>query len=146
MARNDLIVIGAGTSGYVVAIGALRLGWRDVILIDKSNSVGGSALHVSCIPSKSLIHIAQTASIVRGAARFGLDSYLLDIDFKKIAQYIHAQVQELATHETQEAQATFRQLGGKIIQGKVQFVDPHTIQVDLKKISANNIVIATGSI
>lgn len=145
MVKNDLIVIGAGTGGYVAACGALRLGLRNVVLIDKNDQIGGTGLHTGCVPSKMLMHIAKTANNIRQATQYGLDSYLLDVDFAKIAQYIKNQVADLALRETQEAQNIFRQLGGKFIQGKAQFIDNHTIQIVDQILSAKHIVLATGS-
>lgn len=145
MIKKDLIVIGAGTSGYIVAIGALRLGWRDVLLIDKHVYIGGAALHANCVPSKSLLHIAQVAHTARTGAQYGLNSYLLDVDFAKISQYIQQQILEIAESETRETLAAFHQLGGKMVQGKARFINSNIVQVDEQEFHAKNIVIATGA-
>ncbi|NQY83074.1 MAG: dihydrolipoyl dehydrogenase [Alphaproteobacteria bacterium] len=50
----DLVIIGAGPSGYVAAIRARQLGLKTVI-VDKRTSLGGTCLNVGCIPSKALL-------------------------------------------------------------------------------------------
>lgn len=145
MIKKDLIVIGAGTSGYIVAIGALRLGWDDVLLVDKHQYIGGAALHSNCVPSKSLLHIASIADTVRAGVQYGLNSYLLDVDFAQVSMYIQQQVLDIAESETRETLAAFHQLGGKMFQGKARFVNPNVIEVDKQEFYAKNIVIATGA-
>lgn len=56
--RCKLVVIGGGPGGYVCASRAARLG-VDTILVE-GNRVGGTCLNVGCIPSKALIHTAQS--------------------------------------------------------------------------------------
>ena len=52
----DLIVLGAGTGGYTAAFRAAQLGMR-VALVD-SGKIGGTCLHVGCIPTKALLESA----------------------------------------------------------------------------------------
>lgn len=144
MERQDLVVIGGGTGGYIVATGALRFGLK-VVLIEKDLRLGGSALHFGCIPSKTLLHVANVAHSIRHGAQYGLDSYLLDPDLKQINAHISKVVGNLERQEEQEAQYLFRQLGGRIIFGTAKFVDAHTVQVDDQIISSKKIVIAAGS-
>jgi dihydrolipoamide dehydrogenase len=54
----DLVVIGAGPGGYVAAIRASQLGLKTAV-VEKDN-LGGVCLNWGCIPSKSLIHQAET--------------------------------------------------------------------------------------
>lgn len=145
MINKDLIVIGAGTSGYIVAIGALRLGWREVLLVDKHEYIGGAALHTNCVPSKSLLHISQVAHTARTGNQYGLDTHLLNVDFAKISHYIQKQTLDIAEKETRETLEAFRQLGGKMVQGKARFINSHVVQVDQQEYHAKNIVIATGA-
>jgi dihydrolipoamide dehydrogenase len=65
MSENaDLVVIGAGPGGYAAAFRAADLG-RSVTLIDPRATLGGVCLNEGCIPSKALLHAAET---IRGAA------------------------------------------------------------------------------
>ena len=59
----DLVVLGGGSGGYAAALRASQLG-MSVGLIEK-NKVGGTCLHVGCIPTKALLHSAEVADVTR---------------------------------------------------------------------------------
>ena len=65
-----IVIIGAGTGGYVAAIRAAQLG-AQVTLIE-SSAVGGLCLNWGCIPSKSLLACAELAQKIRKAGEFGI--------------------------------------------------------------------------
>jgi len=144
MEGHDLIVIGGGTSGFIVAIGALRLGLK-VALIEKNNKLGGLSLHNGCVPSKTILHVAHTAHAVRQAKEYGLDSYILPVDLGKINDYVGKIVNNFVAQETHEVQHLFQQLGGRIIYGHAKFIDVHTIEVNNQELTAKKFVIASGS-
>jgi dihydrolipoamide dehydrogenase len=68
---KELIIIGGGPAGYVAAIRASQLGLR-VRLVER-DALGGICLNWGCIPTKALLHAADTLSAIRGAARLGID-------------------------------------------------------------------------
>lgn len=144
MEGYDLIVIGGGTSGFIVAVGALRLGLK-VALIEKNNKLGGLSLHNGCVPSKTILHIAHTAHAVRNAKEYGLDSYILPVDLSKINEYVGSVVNNFVAQETHEVQHLFQQLGGQIIYGQAKFIDAHTVEVNDQELIAKKFVIASGS-
>ena len=65
-----IVIIGAGTGGYVAAIRAAQLG-AQVTLIE-SSAVGGLCLNWGCIPSKSLLACAELAQKIKKAGEFGI--------------------------------------------------------------------------
>jgi len=68
----DLIVIGGGPGGYVAAIRAAQLG-KNVALIEKRPTLGGTCLNVGCIPSKALLDSSEYYHQVKGMfARHGI--------------------------------------------------------------------------
>src|ERR1700676_2494073 len=67
--RYNLVVIGAGTAGLVIAAGAAGLGAK-VALVERE-LMGGDCLNVGCVPSKALIRAARVAAPVRDAEHFG---------------------------------------------------------------------------
>lgn len=144
MEAHDLIVIGGGTSGFIVAIGALRLGLK-VALIEKNNKLGGLSLHNGCVPSKTILHVAHTAHVVRQAKTYGLDSYILPVDLSKINDYVGTVVNNFVAQETYEVQHLFQENGGHIIYGQAKFIDANTIEVNNEKLIAKKFVIASGS-
>ena len=71
MTEYDLIVIGAGTGGYVAAIRAAQLGLR-VAVVEKQKALGGTCLLWGCIPTKALLEHAHALKVVQGAKEWGV--------------------------------------------------------------------------
>src|SRR2546430_13442979 len=67
----DVVVIGAGTGGYVAAIRAAQLGLK-VAVVEKQKELGGTCLLVGCIPTKALLEHAHALKVVRHAKEFGV--------------------------------------------------------------------------
>ena len=74
----DLVVLGAGSGGYAAALRASQLGLT-VGLIEKGK-VGGTCLHVGCIPTKALLHAAEVADAARESEQFGVNATLEGVD------------------------------------------------------------------
>ena len=62
MAKYDVAIIGSGPGGYVAAIRAGELGLKTLV-IEKDPYLGGTCLHVGCIPTKVLLHHAEVSLI-----------------------------------------------------------------------------------
>ena len=60
---GDLVVLGGGSGGYAGALRAAELG-LSVVLIEH-DKVGGTCLHMGCIPTKALLHAAEVADDAR---------------------------------------------------------------------------------
>src|SRR6202049_3786627 len=67
----DLIVIGAGTGGYVAAIRGAQLGLK-VAVVEKQKALGGTCLLWGCIPTKALLEHAHALKIVQHAKEWGI--------------------------------------------------------------------------
>jgi len=67
----DVIVIGAGTGGYVAAIRAAQLGLTTAV-VEKQQALGGTCLLVGCIPTKALLEHAHALKVIRGAKDWGV--------------------------------------------------------------------------
>lgn len=139
--RQDLVVIGGGAGGLVVASGAAQLGLR-VTLIEKEPKLGGDCLHYGCVPSKSLIHAARVASLQRRGAEFGLASIDAAADLGKVNGYVQRVIAHIQQHDDPER---FRAYGCNVLFGAARFVDPHTLEVNGQALRGRRFVIATGS-
>jgi len=77
----DLIVLGAGSGGYVAAIRAAQLGMS--VGIVEERYWGGVCLNTGCVPSKALLRNAEIASIItHGSATFGISGDV-DLDYSR---------------------------------------------------------------
>ncbi len=70
--QYDVAIIGSGPAGYTAAIRAGQLGLK-VALIEKVNVLGGTCLHVGCIPTKALLFNAEIWDHLKHAADYGID-------------------------------------------------------------------------
>jgi dihydrolipoamide dehydrogenase len=69
----DVAIIGSGPAGYTAAIRAGQLGLK-VALIESANVLGGTCLHVGCIPTKALLFNAELWDHLKHAADYGIDN------------------------------------------------------------------------
>ena len=71
MQEYDVVVIGAGTGGYVAAIRAAQLGLKTAV-VEKQKSLGGTCLVWGCIPTKALLEHAHALKVVQHAKEWGV--------------------------------------------------------------------------
>jgi len=67
----DVAIVGGGPAGYTAAIRGAQLGLK-VALIEKAPKLGGTCLHVGCIPTKALLFNAEIWDHLKHAAEFGI--------------------------------------------------------------------------
>ena len=72
MAKYDLVIIGSGPGGYVAAIRAGQLGLKTAV-VEKDPFLGGTCLHVGCIPTKVFLHHADIYDNFQHAQEFGFE-------------------------------------------------------------------------
>jgi pyruvate/2-oxoglutarate dehydrogenase complex dihydrolipoamide dehydrogenase (E3) component len=140
-ARRDLVIIGGGPGGLVVASVAAQAGLR-VTLVEKTDHLGGDCLHTGCIPSKALIHAARTAHIARTGAQEGLLAAKPDVNFEQAIAQVEQAIARIQTWDDPER---FRGYGCDVRFGKAQFVSSDSISVGDEIIRGRRFVIATGS-
>ena len=138
---HDLIVIGGGAGGLVVASVASQLG-LDVVLINKEEAMGGDCLHYGCVPSKALLKSASVAYLMSNADRWGLVSAKSQVDMQMVNLAIKKAIDTIQVHDSRER---FEALGCEVITGEASFVSPSQVEINGKIINAKRFVIATGS-
>jgi pyruvate/2-oxoglutarate dehydrogenase complex dihydrolipoamide dehydrogenase (E3) component len=137
----DLVVLGAGSGGLNVALGAARLGAR-VALVEKRTPAGGYT-HSAAIASKALIAAARLAHEIRRADRFGLSVAPLAIDFPAVMARVHATAAGSGGGCTDDS---LRSQGIDVVHGAAAFEAYDTLLLDGKtRLNAHRFVIATGS-
>ena len=138
---RDLVVIGGGAGGLVVASVAAQLG-LDVVLINKEEAMGGDCLHYGCVPSKALLKSASVAHIMAQAERWGIPSIKPQIDLQSVNTAIKNVIDNIQQHDSRER---FESLGCEVITGEATFVSPSQVAVNGRIFDAKRVVVATGS-
>ncbi len=136
----DLAVIGAGSGGLVAANLAATMRAK-VVLVEKAK-MGGECLNTGCVPSKALIRIAKVLSDLRRAEEWGLTAQVGAVDFAAVMERVQRSIAEVAPHDSR---ARYQALGVDCLVGAARIVDPWTIRVGERSISARSIVVATGA-
>jgi len=136
----DLVIIGGGSGGLVVASASAQLGAK-VALVEK-HRLGGDCLWYGCVPSKSLLHAGRVAQEVRTGSRFGVYAEEPRINFSEAIGHVQGVIKHIEPHDSPER---FRGLGVDVIFGEGQFTDRKTFVVNGRELKARNFVISTGS-
>lgn len=135
----DLVVLGGGSGGYSAALRATQLGMT-VALIEK-DKVGGTCLHVGCIPTKALLHSAEVADNTRDAAKFGVNAQFSGIDLAGVAAYREG----IISSKFKGLQGLLKARGVQMVDGHGVLTSPTTVQVGDTVVRGKNVVLATGS-
>lgn len=138
----DIAVIGGGPGGYVAAIKAAQMGKKTVII--EKEHVGGTCLNVGCIPTKALLKSAEALKEVKECGAFGV----IGVDVSKAAldlETVQNRKQTIIGQLVGGVQGLLKKNGAVLESGEGVLEDPHTIKVGGKTITAENVIIATGS-
>ncbi len=144
MAKYDIAIIGSGPGGYVAAIRAGELGLKTVV-VEKDPFLGGTCLHVGCIPTKVLLHHADVYDHMKNAAELGFEVSGLKIKWANVL----ARKSKIVTKHSKGIEFLFKKNKVEWVQGWGKFEGPGKVSVekDGKKstIEANNILMVSGS-
>jgi dihydrolipoamide dehydrogenase len=138
-ANYDVLVLGAGSGGYACALRAAQLGLT-VGLVEKGN-LGGTCLHVGCIPTKALLHAAEIADQTRESEQFGVQASLDGIDMAGVNTYKDGVVSRLF----KGLSGLIKSRGITVIEGEGRLTGPKQVTVDGTDYTARRVVLASGS-
>jgi len=145
--KTKVLIIGAGTGGYVAGIRCGQLG-LETVLVDASPGLGGTCLNVGCIPSKAIIHAANKFETVAKAAdggTLGITAAKPAIDLTQTVAWKNGIVKKL----NQGVSGLLKRAKVKVIKGWATFSDAKTCTVKTDEgeitISAEHVILATGS-
>lgn len=125
--RYDLVVLGAGTAGLVVAAGAAGLGLGLKVALVEKSLMGGDCLNVGCVPSKCVIRSSRVVADMRAAAPFGIQPpEHIEVDFAAVMERMRQIRAGISHHDSVKR---FSDLGIDVFLGKAQFVDQETVSV-----------------
>ncbi|WP_240937866.1 dihydrolipoyl dehydrogenase [Nocardioides sp. JQ2195] len=135
----DVVILGAGSGGYACALRAAQLGLT-VALVEKGN-LGGTCLHVGCIPTKALLHAAEVAESAKDAAQFGVQATFEGVDMAGVNSYKDGVVSRLFKGLT----GLIKSRGITVVEGEGKLTSPTTVDVGGTTYTGKNVVLATGS-
>ena len=135
----DVLILGAGSGGYACALRAAQLG-LSVGLVEKGN-LGGTCLHVGCIPTKALLHAAEIADSTRDSAEFGVRATLDGIDMAGVNSYKDGVVSRLF----KGLAGLIKSRGITVIEGEGRLTGPKQVTVDGTDYTGTHVVLASGS-
>ena len=140
MEEYDLIVIGAGAGGLVVANGAVKSG-KKTLLIERGHW-GGDCTNYGCVPSKSIIASAEALALIKDK-NLAVNNKISDSTNADVFNRIREIRAGIRHHEEPEA---LKAAGLHVAEGSAKFIDKNCIEVDQKeKFYGSTIVIAAGS-
>jgi dihydrolipoamide dehydrogenase len=141
----DVVVIGAGTGGYVAAIRAAQLGLK-VAVVERQPTLGGTCLNWGCIPTKALLEHAHALKIAQDAKEWGLilGEAKPTIDMARV----NARRTKVVTGLTRGVEYLFKKNKIDWIKGSARLVGNGRIEVTgdaPATLEAREIIVATGS-
>ncbi len=141
----EVVVLGSGPGGYTAAFRAADLG-KQVVLIERYESIGGVCLNVGCIPSKALLHVAEVITEAAEFDKLGVSFGEPQIDIDKI----RAHKEKIVGRLTGGLRQLAKQRKVEIVTGYGKFTSPHTIEVtaadgSTQVVKFQHCIIAAGS-
>ena len=135
----DVVVLGAGSGGYACALRAAQLG-LSVALVEKGK-LGGTCLHVGCVPTKALLHAAEVADSARDSEQFGVNATFEGIDMGGVNKYKDGVVSKLHAGLS----GLVRKRGITVVEGEGRLVGQRTVEVNGRQYAGRAVVLASGS-
>jgi pyruvate/2-oxoglutarate dehydrogenase complex dihydrolipoamide dehydrogenase (E3) component len=144
MARHkydfDLIVLGSGGGGSVAALIAAGAGKR-VAMVEPAE-MGGECPNYGCVPTKSLLHVAEIYDTAKHSQHFGIRSTTLTYNYPSIKAWKDLAVERTGTSE---GRRLYEAEGIKVLEGEAHFISDHEITLNRRHITSENFLIATGT-
>ncbi len=140
----DLVIIGSGPGGYSAAVRAGQYGLKTAI-IEKSAKLGGTCLHVGCIPTKALLHTADVWEYLKNPEEEGLSCENAKIDLARVID----RKNKIVSKHAKGVEFLMKKNKVDWIKGYGKLLGKGKIEVTTDKgtetIEAKNVIIATGS-
>ena len=136
----DLLCIGGGSGGLACAQRAAEYGAKVAVI--ESHRLGGTCVNVGCVPKKVMWNAAGVALSLADAGDYGFDVTVGDNDWTALKHKRDVYILRLNGIYARNLAAK----GITHIAGAGRFIDAHTVEVNGERMTAPNIVIATGGV
>ncbi|MEL7036889.1 MAG: glutathione-disulfide reductase [Cyanobacteria bacterium J06592_8] len=135
----DLFVIGAGSGGLASSKRAASYGAK--VAIAENDLVGGTCVIRGCVPKKLMVYASHFSHYYKDALGYGWSEVEPSFDWKKLVDVVDKEVRRLS-----ELHISFLEKAGvELIRGYAKFIDPHTLEVGDRKVTAETILIGVGA-
>lgn len=134
-----MVVIGGGSAGYAAALRAAELG-SSVTIVER-DLIGGTCLHRGCIPTKALLHVAETADAVAAGERLGVRARLDGVDMAAATRFRT----DVVARKFAGLQALVRARGIRVITAEAHLEPDGSVRAAGELVPADDVVIATGA-
>ena len=142
--KFDLAIIGSGPGGYVAAIRASQWGLKTLV-IEKDGFLGGTCLHVGCIPTKVLLHHAEIYETCKRAQEFGVEVSDVQLNWPAVL----ARKDKIVNKHAKGIEFLFRKNKVETMRGWGRWAGPGRVSVEnegqVTEVEATNIMLAAGS-
>lgn len=135
----DLVILGSGSTAFAAALATQEMGKTAVMTEERT--IGGTCVNRGCLPSKNLIEAARLLHDARHPRYPGLKFCPMELNFSTLI----AQKGEVVHGYREKKYESLIDGHIHIEQGHVQFIDPHTVEINGKRLTGEKVLIATGS-
>jgi glutathione reductase (NADPH) len=134
----DLFVIGGGSGGIATARRAAQYGAK--VGVAEFDRLGGTCVNRGCIPKKLMVYASHFPGLFEDAQGYGWSAVQSSFDWQTLTTAINKELERL--------NGVYLNMLNKanvdLFRGYARFLDPHTLEIDDRKVTADKILIAVG--
>lgn len=134
----DLFTIGAGSGG--VRASRLSASYGARVALAEKRHIGGTCVNVGCVPKKLFVYAAHFSEAFSDAVGFGWNATVPELDWSRLVENKNREIARL----NQVYRNLVHNAGVVLIEGEARIVDPHTVEIDGRRITARYLLIAVG--
>jgi len=140
----DLVIVGSGPGGYAAAVRAGQYGLRTAI-VEKDAKLGGTCLHVGCVPTKALLHTAEVWEYFKNSEEQGILCKDPQLDYPKVIE----RKDKIVAKHAKGIDFLMKKNKVDVLMGYGTLKGPGKVEVrseaGARIVEAKNVILATGS-
>lgn len=134
----DLFVIGAGSGGIAAGRRAAQYGAK--VAVAEYDRLGGTCVNRGCIPKKLMVYASHFPDLFEDAQGFGWSAVQSTLDWQKMISAVNKELERLnGVYQNMLENAKV-----ELLRGYAKLLDPHTLEIEDRKVTADKILIAVG--
>ena len=137
----DLVILGSGSTAFAAALRAAELGKTAVMT--ENRTLGGTCVNRGCLPSKNLIEAARIIWEAQHPRYPGMRPAKIDFDFQALIRQKDAVIHDYRDRKYRSIIDEADRI--KVLSGRARLAGTHTVSVDGRQVTCDQILLATGS-